>query len=101
MSAVVYRDAVTRIGIAQIRASFAPREWRQKEAVTLEAAGVRVTVPIVQLPCPTAKGGTRRWILCPNCTRPTSVIGLVSLTWSCSRRDCGAWRSRKLCRKAA
>jgi hypothetical protein len=80
---------------------FRPRDFRQRESVVVEAAGVRTALKIVREPSVGAHGGMRRWILCPRCNRRTFVVGLVTTgstcepAWACARADCGAWRSRK------
>lgn len=98
---MVYRDSTVRVTLPQIRAHYAPRDFRQREQVTLEAAGVRVLVKLVHEASPGAHGGSRVWMACPRCSRRTQTVGLVpefetgQLAWACARNDCGAWRSRK------
>jgi hypothetical protein len=101
---MAYRDETLRVSLPMIRANYTPKDFRQRREVVLEAAGVSATVKIIREPSSTSFGGTRRWMACPKCGRRTHVVGLVTVnrlvdpTWCCSRRDCGAWRSRKTAR---
>jgi hypothetical protein len=98
---MAYRDETIRVSLPMIRVNYTPKDYRQRREVVLEAAGISATVKIIQAQSPTSHGGTRRWLSCPRCQRQTHVLGLVVLrgtteaVWACSRRDCGAWRSRK------
>jgi transposase-like protein len=95
---VIYRDAVERLSLRQLRAQFKPREFSRLQQVHVEAAGTAATIKIARVASPTAFGMSRRWMVCPACGRQTSVVGLVTdgnggSRWCCFR--CGSWRSRR------
>ena len=98
---MLFRDLVPRITIRQLQAQHPPRIWRRLDAVELEAHGVAASVEIIHVPSPTAYGGTRRYLRCPRCRELTWALGLaptgeaMAPTWSCARRGCGGWKSRK------
>lgn len=98
-----YRDAVARISLRQVRAQFSPRAFAALEEVLVQAGAASTVVKIANVPSSSAHGGRRRWMLCPNCSRQTSVIGLVHRsdgceTWACFRY--AAWKSRRIPRAA-
>lgn len=88
-----YRDAVTRVSIAQLRAQFAPRRFRALESVRLDVGGMVMEAKLVDDVGVGFVKGTRRWFECPRCQRRVNVLGAIEgLGWVCLR--CGAWRSR-------
>lgn len=94
-----YRDTVTRVSIRQLRAQFSPKVFAALDEVVVQAGAGVAKVKIVSVPS-SAHGGRRRWILCPRCSRQTSVIGLMPDVvgadgWGCFR--CRRWKSRKPC----
>lgn len=93
---VWYRDDLVRVSIAQLRARFTPQRFRGLSTVQLENAGHLVEVRIVQQPCPTAHGGTRRWLLCPRCDGRAQTVGChPELGWACPALGCvGGWKGR-------
>lgn len=96
-----YRDAVTRMSMRQLRAQFSPRAFAELDQIVVQAGGAAATVKIVSVAAPSARGGRRRWLVCPHCFRHTSVVGLVPAVdgadkWACFQ--CARWKSRKACR---
>ena len=88
-----YRDAVTRVSIAQLRAQFKPRAFRTLTSVRLDVGGVVMDAMLVNDVGAGFVKGLRRWFVCPRCQRRANVLGMVaSLGWVCPR--CGGWRSR-------
>ena len=98
---MLFRDLVPRVTMKQIQAQHPPRIWRHLGSVELEAHGVTASVEIIQVPSTGAYGGTRRYLRCPRCGELTWSLGLAPTgepavpAWSCARRNCGSWRSRK------
>lgn len=93
-----HRDSVTRVSIRQLRAQFAPRVFAELDQLVVQAGSTAAKVRVVRVPSAAAHGGCRRWLLCPTCSRQTSVIGLVrdsevADAWACYR--CARWTSRK------
>jgi hypothetical protein len=89
----VYRDAVTRVSIAQLRAQFTPRAFRALPSVRLDVGGMVMDATLVDDAGAGFVKGTRRWFECPRCQRRVNVLGAVEgVGWVCPR--CGGWRSR-------
>ncbi len=89
----VYRDELTaRVSIKQLRQAFGPA-WRGVARVQLAAPdGTTFDVTILQLPCKTAFGGTKRHLLCA-CGRAVTALGYAAeLGWTCA--ECGHWVGR-------
>ncbi len=87
-----YRDEVPRVTLAQIRAQFTRRAFRSLRSVEIEHRDVGVRVAIEERADTAARGGWRRWLICPSCGASVTVLGLVGEVWRCRR--CGGWRSR-------
>lgn len=98
-----FRDSVTRLSLRQLRAQFAPKVFAALKEVQVQAGESMASVEVVSVHASSAHGGRRRWMLCPRCSRQTSVIGLVqdadgNETWACFR--CARWKSRRIPRAA-
>jgi len=97
---VLYREDLARVSLAGLRRSWKPSKWRELNAVRIEHGGHLAVVSIIVEPCPTAHGGTRRWLRCPSCGGRAQTLGChPELGWSCAAARCGAWRGRR--RRAA
>lgn len=89
----LYRDAVARFTIAQVRQAYPPRVYRTLTRVRLDHEGVVAEVAIERIDTPGCIAGSRRWFRCPRCEGRVNVLGVVEgLGWVC--RTCGGWRSR-------
>ncbi len=89
----LYRDAVARFTIAQVRQAYPPRVYRTLTRVRLDYGGVVADVAIEKIDTPGCIAGARRWFRCPRCGGRVNVLGVVDgLGWVC--RVCGGWRSR-------
>lgn len=96
----LYRDAVARCSIAQIRMSFPPRVYRALRTVHLEHQGAVCDARIESQATPGCIAGARRWFVCPCCGQRANVLGVVAgMGWSCRR--CAGWRSRNRLRSRA
>ena len=90
---VLYRDAVRRVSIVQIRAQFPPRVFRSLDSVTLTSDGVAEVIALVTQSAVGCLRGERRFLRCPRCAGSVNVLGFVDgVGWACSR--CAGWRSR-------
>ena len=90
---MAYRDAITRVSIAQVRAQFTPRAFRALATVRLDVNGIVAEAVLVDDTGAGFVKGMRRWFACPRCQRRVNVLGAVDvLGWVCPR--CGGWRSR-------
>lgn len=78
--------------LAQIRAQFTRRAFRALRRVQVEHAGICADVDLELREDLAARGGWRRWLICPNCGAAVTLLGLVGDRWKC--RACGKWRSR-------
>lgn len=88
-----YRDAITRVSIAQLRAQFKPRAFRALTSVRLDVGGMVMDATLVDDAGAGFVKGARRWFECPRCRRRVNVLGAVNgVGWVCLR--CGRWRSR-------
>jgi len=89
----LYTDQVMRLSTARLRVELGPRRWSEASTITLEADGWHSNVRLVDVPHPSAHGGTVRRVTCPDCGRPCATLALVPGKGFCCRR-CGGWRSR-------
>lgn len=88
-----YRDAVTRVSIAQLRAQFKPRAFRALATVRIDVGGAVMEAKLVDDVGVGFVKGTRRWFECPRCNRRVNVLGIVEgVGWVCPK--CDGWRSR-------
>lgn len=88
----VYRDELVRVSMAQIRASYMPRVYDKLTSVTVDHLGSATEVKIVRTVSRGTRGGIRRWLSCPCCSRKTSTLAWFSGRWWCRR--CLGWKSR-------
>ena len=94
-----YRDAVTRVSIAQLRAQFKPRAFRALATVRIDVGGAVMEAKLVDDVGVGFVKGTRRWFECPRCQRRVNVLGIVEgVGWVCppSHRTLTASRSEDL-----
>jgi hypothetical protein len=88
---------VRRISTATLKLELGPSRWRRTKNVRLEADGYTAAVEVVDEPCPTTRGGSRRFLRCPRCgSSRATVLGVVpGIGWAC--RSCARWigRSRR------
>lgn len=93
----LYRDAVARCSIAQVRMSLPPRVYRRLTEVRVEHEGIACVVAIERHAVQGCVVGARRWFRCPRCGGRANVLGLIDgAGWAC--RTCGGWRSRNRAR---
>lgn len=90
----MYVDELIRIRLPQVRARFRPAEFARLRAVRLMVGGHICSIRIEITEGAGCFGARRRWMLCPRCSRRTSVVSFdASSTWfGC--RGCLRYRSR-------
>jgi hypothetical protein len=91
----MYVDELVRIRLPQVRARFRPAEFEQLHAVRIAIGDHACAVQIVSTESSGCFGGRRRWMLCPRCSRQTTVISYdASSAWFGCLRCLGyRWRS--------
>jgi hypothetical protein len=90
-----YTDELTRTSTARLKVELGPKRWRETPIVHLESDGFAAEVRLVDVPCGTTHGGTRRFMICPSCgaERCTTLAVIPGSGWRC--RACGGWRGRE------
>lgn len=88
----LYTHEVLRVTTTKLKAELGLAAWRRAPAVQLRADGVQAEVQLVDLPAPSAHGGTARSMVCPRCSNPrVRTLGLVvGIGWCC--RACARWK---------
>ena len=90
---MLLRQDVPRFSLAQVRAQFPPRIFKDLTAVSLKVGEVTFRAEIVREPDVNCRGGYRRWLACPSCGRTTTVLGVLPgavQQLACFR--CAKWR---------
>jgi hypothetical protein len=90
-----YTDELIRTSTAKLKIELGPTKWRNTSVVHLAAEGYEAEVRIVDVPCETTHGGSRRFLVCPSCgsERCTTLAVFPGEGWRC--RSCGGWRGRE------
>lgn len=83
----MYVDELIRIRLPQVRARFRPAEFARLCAVRLAVGDHACSVRIESVEGAGCFGLRRRWLVCPRCSRRTSVVAFDALsTWFGCRR---------------
>jgi len=88
---MLYRDSVSRISLAQVRAQFTPREFRKLTSVTVRLGDAMFPVALVRTKGHGCITGDRVWWRC-HCGALAVTISIMCNGIGC--RACTPWRSR-------
>jgi hypothetical protein len=91
----VFVDELIRIRLPQVRARFRPAEFEQLRAVRIAIADHACAVQIVSTESAGCFGARRRWMICPRCSRRTTVISFDALSAWFGCRGCLRYRWRR------
>lgn len=91
----MHGDEVTKIRITQIRATYLPAVFATKTSVPVLVGNHQTDVRITTTREPACFGGSRRWILCPACSRRTTVICFSAMHALFGCRRCLIYRTRR------
>lgn len=87
-----FTDEVTRVSIADLRRAVGP-PWRDMTSVALTiGTAVTAVVELVELPCATTFGATKRWLRC-RCGAAVMTLGYLDGVGICCR-GCLRWKGR-------
>ncbi len=84
---------IPRISLAQLRANYKPRRFRELDTLQITVAGHVTELHLISTVGEGCITGIRKWLRCDQCARRCNVAGWVlGFGWSCKR--CLGWRSR-------
>ncbi len=84
---------VPRVSVAQLRATYKPRRFRELTSIEIVVGGHRTVLQLVTTDGDGCIRGMRKWLRCEKCSKNKNVLGWVlGFGWSC--QTCLGWRSR-------
>lgn len=91
---MIYADELIRIRLPQVRARFRPAEFERLHAVRIAVADHCCSVAIISEHSSGCFGARRRWMVCPRCSRRTTVISFDASSAWFGCRGCLRYRWR-------
>lgn len=86
-------SALPRVSLAQLRAMYKPRRFRELTTIEILVDGQPTELEIITSAGEGCVTRDRRWLRCHTCGGRANVVGYVlGFGWSCRR--CLGWRSR-------
>lgn len=89
----IYRDELSRITLPQIRAQFTPKDFAQRDHVTLTRGALTAIIKIVRECVPGGLKAPRVFLQCSSCGARANVLAFGYDRLGCRR--CMDWRSRE------
>jgi hypothetical protein len=89
----LYRDEISRITLPQVRAQFTPKDFAQREHVTLTRGALTAVVKIVREIVPGGLKKPRVFLRCGSCGARANVLAFGYDRIGCRR--CMDWRTRE------
>lgn len=90
----MYVDELIRIRLPQVRARFRPAEFSRLRTVRLAIGDHACSVRIESMDAAGCFGSHRRWMVCPRCSRRTSVVAFDASSAWFGCRGCLRYRWR-------
>ena len=86
-------SALPRVSLAQLRAMYKPRRFRELTSIEILVDGQPTELAIITSTGDGCVTRDRRWLRCHTCGGRANVVGFVlGFGWSCRR--CLGWRSK-------